>query len=131
MFRSQKRWPVSLLMPGAIIEHILEIPSKRSVEVFVMHGTISKRAIDARETDRQACRETDTSVGDVLSDIAKFVLWPENTAPNLAAACGCSVRQAERILGGHCDWSGDATAAVIAEILLRKKMRNVRVTARK
>jgi len=84
----------------------------------------------AIEIDRQEWRTPDTSVGDVLSDIAKQVLWPENTAPFLAAACGCSVRQAERFLGGHCEWSGDATAAVISEILARKKMRNVKVTAR-
>jgi hypothetical protein len=82
------------------------------------------------ETVRQDRQPTDISDGDVLSDIAKRVLWPENTAPNLAAACGCSVRQAERYLGGH-EWSGDATAAVISEILKRRKMRNVRVTARR
>lgn len=96
-----------------------------------MHGTLQNSASVARESVRQVCQPTDTSVGDVLSDIARHVLWRENTAPNLASACGCSVRQAERFLGGHCEWSGDATAAVIAEILHRKKMRNVRVTARK
>lgn len=83
------------------------------------------------ETDRHESRTTDIYVGDVLSEIAKRVLWTENTAPCLAAAANCSVRQAERILGGHCEWSGDATAAVISEILKRRGMRNVRVTARK
>jgi hypothetical protein len=95
-----------------------------------MHGTLQKRELEARETARQGCRSTDTSVGDVLSDIAKRTLWPENTAPNLAAACGCSVRMAERYLGGHCDWSGDAVAAVMQEILNRRKLRNVRIRAR-
>jgi len=95
-----------------------------------MHGNIQRSAARASETSRQACRNTDTSVGDVLTDIAKRVLWPENTAPNLASASGCSVRQAERFLGGKCEWSGDATAAVISEILARKKMRNVKVRAR-
>lgn len=90
-------------------------------------GTAPARAI---ETVRQDWRETDTSVGDVLANIAKLVLWPENTAPSLAAACGCSVRQAERFLGGHCEWSGDAVAAIMAEILKRRGMRNVRVKAR-
>ncbi len=83
------------------------------------------------ETVRHEGRETDTSVGDVLTEIAKRVLWLENTAPCLAAAAGCSVRQAERILGGHCEWSGDATAAVIAEILKRRGMRNVKVVPRR
>jgi len=38
---------------------------------------------------------------------------------------------AERYLGGHCEWSGDAVAAVMQEILVRRGMRNVRVTGRK
>lgn len=94
-----------------------------------MHGTISKSADEARKTIRHDRRSTDTSVGDVLSDIAKLVLWPENTAPFLASAAGCSVRQAERYLAGR-EWSGDAVAAVMQEILVRKGMRNVRVTSR-
>lgn len=85
----------------------------------------------ATEIVRQEWREADTSVGDdVLSHIAKRTLWPENTAPALAAACGCSTRMAERYLGGHCEWSGDAIAAVVSEILKRHAMRNVRVKAR-
>lgn len=68
-------------------------------------------------------------VGSVLSDIAS-TLWPRNTAPNLAALVGCSVRAAERYLGGQRDWSGDAIAAIVAEILRRHSMRNVKVTAR-
>ena len=95
-----------------------------------MQGTSGVQRSTASESDRHESRDTDRSVGDVLSNICKLVLWPENTAAYLAAACGCSVRQAERYLGGH-EWSGDATAAVITEILVRKKMRNVRVTARK
>jgi len=95
----------------------------RALSVSSASGTI--------ETGRHGWRPTDRVVGDVLTEIAKRILWTENTAPCLAAACGCSVRQAERILGGHCEWSGDATAAIISEILERKKMRNVRVTARK
>lgn len=95
-----------------------------------MQGNI-RRAVENRpETGRQESRDTDRSVGDVLSNICKLVLWPENTAAYLAAEADCSVRQAERFLGGHCEWSGDAQAAVIAEILRRKKMRNVKVVAR-
>lgn len=82
------------------------------------------------ETIRHDRRETDTSVGDVLSEIAKRTLWPENTAAHVASAAKCSVRQAERFLGGHCEWSGDAIAAIVSEILKRHAMRNVRVMKR-
>jgi hypothetical protein len=34
---------------------------------------------------------------------------------------------AERYLGGHCDWSGDAVAAIMSEILKRRGMRNFKV----
>jgi hypothetical protein len=87
--------------------------------------------VAATEIDRQECQTTDRFVGDVLADICKRILWIENTAACLASEARCSVRQAERFLGGHCEWSGDAQAAVIAEILKRRKMRNVRVTARR
>lgn len=88
--------------------------------------------VAAIETSRHERRETDTSVGDVLTDIAKRVLWQENTAPCLAAAVEsyggeCSVRQAERYLGGHSEYSGDAVAAIMSEILKRRGMRNVKV----
>jgi hypothetical protein len=91
-----------------------------------MHGTISVRSREPTETVRQVCPPTDIFVGDVLSDIAKRILWPENTAANLAALCGCSVRQAERYIGGR-DWSGDAVAALIQEITRRHSMRNVKI----
>lgn len=96
-----------------------------------MHGNIQRRGDVARETIRQACRDTDTSVGDVLSDIAKIVLWPQNTAAHLAAASKCSVRQAERFLGGQCEWSGNAIAATVAEILSRHHMRNVKIVPKR
>ena len=82
------------------------------------------------ESDRHESRETDRSVGGVLADICRFVLWPENTAPCLASAADCSVRQAERFLGGHCEWSGDAQAAVFQEILKRRGVRHLRVKAK-
>lgn len=90
----------------------------------------------ASETARQESRPTDRFVGDALSDICKLILWPENTAPHLAAAIekfsgeSCSIRTAERYLGGHSDWSSDAQAAIITEILKRKGMRNARVISR-
>lgn len=68
-------------------------------------------------------------VASVLVDIAK-TLWPENTAPNLACEIGCSVRAAERYLGGQREWSGEAIAVIVTEILKRHRMRNVRVNRR-
>jgi hypothetical protein len=65
-------------------------------------------------------------VENVLADIAK-TLWPKNTAPNLAAAADCEVRSAERYLEGSRAWSGDAIAAIVAEIMRRHHMRNFRV----
>jgi Meiotically up-regulated gene 113 len=52
------------------------------------------------------------------------LLWPTRAAEHLAEESKCSVRQAERFLGGHSDWSGDAIGAVVAEILKRHAMRN-------
>jgi hypothetical protein len=75
-------------------------------------------------------------VGDVLSDIAS-VLWPTNTAPCLADEIGkirlepCPVRTAERYLGGQRDWSSDAVAAIVSEIMRRHGMRNMKVAPRK
>lgn len=68
-------------------------------------------------------------VGSVLADIAR-TLWPENTAPFLASAAGCEVRTAERYLGGQRDWSSDAMAAIVAEIMRRHGLRNVKVVKR-
>lgn len=81
------------------------------------------------ETIRPVGRHTDQMVASVLSDIS-HTLWPTNTAANIAALCGCSVRAAERYLGGQRDWSGDAIAIIVAEILKRHKMRNVKISAR-
>lgn len=83
----------------------------------------------AIETVRPAGRDDDHLVGSVLSDIAR-TLWPTDTAPNIAAVVGCSVRAAERYLGGQREWSGDAIAAIVAEIMRRHSMRNFKVRAR-
>ena len=95
-----------------------------------MHGSMHKRADVAREIIRPNGRVVDHSVESVLKDIA-YTLWPENTAPSLAALCGCSVRAAERYLGGQREWSGDAIAAIVSEILRRHKMRNVKVVSKR
>lgn len=93
-------------------------------------GTSSAIAVArAIETVRPLGRHTDQMVGDVLSDIAR-TLWPSKTAENIATCCRCTVRAAERYLAGDREWSGDALAALIAEIMRRHQLRNFRVVAR-
>ncbi|TAL43805.1 MAG: hypothetical protein EPN91_05470 [Salinibacterium sp.] len=81
------------------------------------------------ESARPHGRDDDQMVGSVLSEVAT-TLWPSNTAAHIAALCKCSVRAAERYLGGQREWSGDAIAVIVAEILRRHSMRNVRVVSR-
>ncbi len=96
-----------------------------------MGSTSSVSRSVAIESDRHERRETDRCVGGrEISSICKLVLWTENTAPNVAAVVGCSVRQAERYLSEH-NWSGDALAAIVTEILARHRMRNVKIVARR
>ncbi len=94
-----------------------------------MHGVSTAAVVRAIETVRPSGRLTDQMVGDVLSDIAR-TLWPTKTAEHVAVCAGCTVRAAERYLGGDREWSGDALAAIVAEILKRHGMRNARVIAR-
>jgi len=103
-----------------------------------MRSSSGAQRAPAIESDRQVCQANDTSVGDALADICKLVLWPDDTAAHLAAAIQratppteCSVRQAERYLGGQCDWSGAAQAVIISEILKRRGVRNVKVVPRR
>jgi hypothetical protein len=66
----------------------------------------------------------------VLSDVARM-LWPQKTAANIAACANCSVRAAEFYLAGQREWSGAAVAAVVAEVLKRHGMRNIKVAPRR
>jgi hypothetical protein len=95
-----------------------------------MLGNLQRRAESARETVRPAGRDTDQTVETVLADIA-YTLWPSNTAPEIAALCGCSVRAAERYLGGQREWSGVAIAVIVAEIMRRHAMRNFKVVPKR
>lgn len=81
------------------------------------------------EIQRTVVDDDEQLFGSVLSDVAR-TLWPRKTAENIAAAANCSVRAAEFYLAGERDWSGNALAAIVAEILKRHSMRNVKVTAR-
>ena len=68
--------------------------------------------------------------GSVLSEVSR-TLWPEKTAANIAACANCSVRAAEFYLAGDREWSGDAIAAIVAEILRRHSMRNVKIISKR
>lgn len=92
-----------------------------------MHGVIGGKLA---KIDRPIGFETDQMVGPVLKDIAE-TLWPENAAANLAARIGCSVRTVERYFEGSRDWSGDAIAIIVTEILARHKMRNVKIVPKR
>lgn len=89
----------------------------------------------ATEIDRPLGSATDHLVADVLEDVAK-ALWPKNTAACLAAKIigpngkSPDPRSIERYFQGTREWSGDAIAAIVAEILSRHKMRNVKVRPR-
>ena len=84
----------------------------------------------ASEYERSIVDSDEQVFGSVLSEVSR-TLWPHKTAANIAAAANCSVRAAEFYLAGQRDWSGDAIAAIVSEILKRHAMRNVKVTARR
>jgi hypothetical protein len=94
-----------------------------------MHGVSARGRVADSKIDRSELRNTEENFGSVIGDVARM-LWPKRTAAEIAVAAGCSVRNAEFYLAGEQKWSGDAIAAIVAEILSRHKMRNVRVRAR-
>lgn len=91
-----------------------------------MRAVSQSEVVGATEFDRSDVRGDEQMFGSVLADIAKK-LWPKSTAANLAAEIGCSERAVEFYLAGDRKWSGDAIAAIVAEILKRHAMRNVKV----
>lgn len=78
---------------------------------------------------RTDVREAEQMFGPVMADVARM-LWPKDTAAHIAAASRCSTRAAEYYLAGDREWSGDAIAAIVSEILKRHAMRHVKVLAR-
>jgi hypothetical protein len=79
--------------------------------------------------DRRKIHSAEETFASILGDVAKL-LWPKSTAAQIATLVGCSVRNAEMYLSGQQKWSGDALAAIVAEILKRHSLRNVRVVKR-
>jgi hypothetical protein len=95
-----------------------------------MHGNLQRRAETARETVRSPDRADEQMFGSCLADVARL-LWPSKTAAHVAALVGCSERAAEFWLAGQREWSGDAIAAIVSEILRRHSMRNVKIVPKR
>ena len=94
-----------------------------------MASVSSTARVRATETARTLVQRDEQSFGSIFADVARL-LWPSKTAAHLAAAVGCSERAAEFYLAGQRDWSGDALAAIVAEIMRRHGTRNIKVVAR-
>ena len=83
----------------------------------------------AIKTARNDLRADEETFGSIFTDVARL-LWPSKTAAHVAALVGCSERNAEFWLSGKQKWSGDAIAAIVAEILRRHSMRNAKIVSR-
>lgn len=92
-------------------------------------GALPVPKSEPTKTNRTSVQIPEQLFGSVIADVARM-LWPENTAAHIAAAIKCSTRAAEYYLAGERDWSGDAIAAIVSEILRRHAMRHVKVRAR-
>jgi hypothetical protein len=95
-----------------------------------MRGVSAAVARTTTETGRTVDRDDEQVFGSCLGDVARL-LWPAKTAANVAALVGCSERAAEFWLSGQREWSGDAIAAIVSEILRRHSMRNVKVVPKR
>lgn len=94
-----------------------------------MRALVHSGTAKARKIARSDVQDDEQSFGATIADVARL-LWPTKTAAHLAAAAGCSERAAEFYLAGDRDWSGDALAVIVSEILRRHGMRNARVKAK-
>ena len=92
-------------------------------------GTLRRGPVSAPEIKRTDVHFERADEQLFLTDVARL-LWPTKTAAHVAAVAGCTERAAQFYLAGDRDWSGDAIAAVVAEILRRHKMRNVKIRPR-
>lgn len=94
-----------------------------------MRAVSSAARAPSTESPRTEIHLPEQSFGSILGDVARL-LWPSKTAAHLAAAAGCGERAAEMYLASDRDWSGDAVAAIMAEILKRHSVRNLRIGRR-
>lgn len=80
--------------------------------------------------NRKPLRADEENFGSILTDIARMLYPPPKTAAQIAAAIGCTERNAELCLAGKQSWSGDAVAIFVSEICRRHRMRNLKVVRR-
>jgi hypothetical protein len=81
-----------------------------------MHGTLRAEVAGATKIDRSPVQPANKR--SVLADIA-ILLWPDNAAANLASEVDSTPRAVEFYFAGDRKFSGDAVAAIIAEIMRR------------
>lgn len=94
-----------------------------------MHVVSRKATVLSTGTVRSLVRDTEENFGSIFNDII-FDLWPPpNSAAKAAADIGCGVRNIELCLQKQ-KWSGEIAAAIVAEILRRHRMRNVKIKSR-
>lgn len=82
------------------------------------------------EIIRSQLRDTEMDFGEVLNALARKLYPPPNTAAQIAAELPCSVRLIELYFEGKQQWSGEAVAFLVSEILRRHRMRNFKIKAR-
>ena len=95
-----------------------------------MGASNAERAITSLEINRSRYQSSEESFGPIFTDIAILLCPPPKTAAKIANIIGCWERNAEACLAGAQKWSGDAVAAIIAEVLRRHAMRNVKIKSR-
>ena len=93
-------------------------------------GLALARATKTARTSERNSKNDEHVFAPVIADIARMLWKPPKTAAQVAAAIGCSERAAEFYLAGDREWSGDAIAIIVAEILRRHSMRNFKITKR-
>jgi len=95
-----------------------------------MSSVLLRSDSETTKTARNDLRDGEEPFGSIFSDIAKMLYPPPKTAAQVAALVGCGERNIELCLSGKQNWSGDAIAAIVSEIMRRHHMRNFKVTKR-
>ena len=90
-----------------------------------MSPTAGQRSV---EIDRRNSFDTEESF--VLADVVELLYPAPNTAAQLAAEIGCTVRNVELYMSGKQKWSGDAVAFIVAEIMRRHGARNLKIKSK-
>ena len=95
-----------------------------------MRAASAGEAAQTTEINRSNIRDTEETFGSIFTDIVELLYPPPNTAAQLAAELHCTVRNVELYLSGKQKWSGDAIAFIVAEIMRRHHMRNIKIVKR-